>query len=86
MSGVEIRITRDRSRCVLCGGPNECVMARPSGDAPAARGASPPDESTASEPCWCVDRVFPGGLTQAAIESDGGASCICRSCLEGSEP
>ncbi len=68
---VEIEI--DRSRCALCGGPNDCALAaRTSGD--------PADPKEA--PCWCVDHVFPEALTRAATAKDGGGACVCRACLE----
>ena len=60
----------DRSRCVLCGGPNACVMER------RAQGEK------VDEPCWCVSRVFPDSITKRATERDGGASCICEACLD----
>ena len=62
----------DRSRCVLCGGPNGCVMAGGAGGG-------------ADERCWCVDLEFPAALTQRAETIDGGASCICRHCVEGAD-
>jgi hypothetical protein len=73
-SRVEIRI--DRSRCVLCGEANDCAMAR--GD----------DGQTNEAPCWCVGEAFPGRLLERARDTDDGASCICRRCLEraASEP
>jgi hypothetical protein len=64
---IEVRV--EASRCVLCGGPNDCALARP--------GAASSDA-----PCWCVDRVFPARLSERASERDGGASCICRRCLD----
>ena len=67
--------TVDRSRCVLCGGPNDCALAQ--------AGA---DEDEAAEPCWCVGREFPTVLVDRATRRDGGASCICRSCLDASHP
>jgi hypothetical protein len=65
----------DRSRCVLCGGPNDCALERPGEDG---------DE--AAQPCWCVGRVFPTVLVDRATRRDGGASCICRRCLEAASP
>jgi len=70
MSGDTIQLEIDRSRCVLCGAPNECVMARRSAGEDVA------------DPCWCVERSFPEAITKLASERDGGASCICASCLE----
>jgi hypothetical protein len=56
------------ARCSLCGGPNDCAMARVSG----AR----------DEPCWCVDRRFPEPLLARARVRDEGAACVCRRCLD----
>ena len=70
---VELEI--DRSRCVLCGGPNECALARSSGESVGASKA----------PCWCVSESFPAALLERAAARDGGASCICRRCLERSQ-
>lgn len=70
MTEQQVELKVDRSRCVLCGGRNDCVMERQ------ARGESIDD------PCWCVDRTFPEALTKDASERDGGASCICLACLE----
>jgi hypothetical protein len=64
---VEIKI--DRSRCVLCGEPNECALAED-------------DETDTAEPCWCVSESFPVTLCESATDLDGGSSCICRRCLE----
>ena len=36
----------------------------------------------AEDPCWCVAQSFPDALTKKADKVDGGASCICRSCLK----
>ncbi|HEB90107.1 MAG TPA: hypothetical protein ENI85_11090 [Deltaproteobacteria bacterium] len=69
-STVELEV--DRSRCVLCGGPNECALARSSGGSAGASKA----------PCWCVSERFPAALLDRAAARDGGASCICRRCLE----
>ena len=71
-------ITVDRSRCVLCGRPNECVLARR--EAQERDGSDSPQSST--ESCWCVAEVFPESLTLRASDRDGGESCICRACLE----
>jgi hypothetical protein len=68
VSRSEARISLDRSRCVLCGEPNECALAR--------------DQADAGEPCWCVGQSFPRTLRVRATEQDGGESCICRRCLE----
>ncbi len=69
-----VELTIDRSRCVLCGGPNECALAR-----------SPSGPDIASEaPCWCVSETFPASLLERADAKDGGARCICRDCLERS--
>jgi len=65
-----ISVEVDRRLCVLCAGPNDCVMAkREAGE-------------EAEDPCWCVAQSFPYALTKKANKVDGGASCICRSCLE----
>jgi hypothetical protein len=86
MSDDVVRLTIDPGRCVLCGGPNDCLLARDeardeagarSGD---ARGhAERPDRE---EACWCVGRVFPESLQARATAHDGGARCICRACLD----
>ncbi len=70
MPGRIVDLDLDRSRCVLCGGPNACVMER------RARGEQVDD------PCWCVGRTFPSAITERASERDGGASCLCQACLE----
>lgn len=67
---LDVDLNLDRSRCVLCGGPNACVMER------RARG------ETVEEPCWCVARVFPASVKAKADERDGGASCLCERCLD----
>jgi len=67
MSDARIEIRIDRSRCVLCGRPNDCALAR--------------DGTPADGPCWCVDESFPPPLLDRAQAKDGGASCICRDCL-----
>jgi hypothetical protein len=76
MKGTEIALSIDRSRCVLCGGPNECAMALE--DVSEREAGNVAKE----EPCWCVGQVFPKALTEGATARDGGASCICRSCLD----
>ena len=58
----------DRSRCALCGEPNDCALARAATDG--------------TERCWCVDVDFPAELRERATAADGGASCICRRCAE----
>jgi len=55
-------------KCSLCGGPNDCAL---------ARGAADP-----ANPCWCVERSFPEPLLARARARDGGAACICRACLD----
>ena len=70
MPGQIIDLDVDRSRCVLCGEPNDCVMER------RARGEAVDD------PCWCVARVFPVAVTERATARDDGASCICEACLD----
>ena len=80
MRGAVVQIQIDQSRCVLCGGPNDCVMARARADrAEAETGEA---ESQANERCWCVDAVFPESLRTEATARDKGASCICRTCLD----
>ena len=74
LGAIEVAADVDRSRCALCGEPNECVMASP---------AHETGEEAA--PCWCVDRRFPVELTSAAAARDGGAACICRACLDANE-
>ena len=73
MSGQIVDLELDRSRCVLCGGPNACVLER------RARG------ETVDDPCWCVGRIFPARLTERASERDGGASCVCEACLDAAD-
>lgn len=65
-----VELDVDRSLCVLCGAPNDCVMAK------RATGIAIDD------PCWCVSEEFPKALSERATERDGGASCICLRCLE----
>lgn len=69
MNRSEVGITIDRSRCALCGKPNECALAKEAG-------------AKASLRCWCVGQSFPESLLARATERDGGDSCICRRCLE----
>ena len=71
MSDSRIEISVDRSRCVICGEPNDCALAR-EGDA-------------SKEPCWCVGKAFPADLRERATTRDGGESCICRRCLDSSQ-
>ena len=70
MSGQVVDLDVDRSRCVLCGGPNACVMER------RAKGEQVDD------PCWCVARVFSAEVLDRANARDEGASCICEACLD----
>ena len=70
MSPQLVDLEVDRSRCVLCGGPNACVIER------RARG------EVVDDPCWCVSRVFPANVTERANALDGGARCICETCLD----
>lgn len=78
MSGAEARLVVDRSRCVLCGGPNDCALARrEAAVASDARSRNAPEQT-----CWCVGRVFPESLTRRATQRDGGARCVCLACLE----
>jgi hypothetical protein len=42
---------------------------------------SPSVASPADAPCWCLTAIFPKNLTTQATEKDGGAACICQSCL-----
>ncbi|HIF94577.1 MAG TPA: hypothetical protein EYQ60_15870 [Myxococcales bacterium] len=71
MSDSTIRFSVDRSRCVICGGPNDCALA----------GADANGDKR-DAPCWCVEETFPTSLLDVANARDGGASCICRHCLE----
>ena len=73
-SFVDLEIEVDRSRCVICGGPNDCALARRAGNR----------EADAGEPCWCVAETFPADLLDRANARDGGESCVCRRCLERS--
>jgi hypothetical protein len=68
MSDSLTTIKLDRSRCALCGEPNDCALAR--------------DGAKSDEPCWCVAESFPAELLEAATAEDGGESCVCRRCLE----
>jgi hypothetical protein len=54
--------------CSLCGGPNDCAL---------ARGTAGRDV-----PCWCVDRRFPEALLAQGRLREGGSACICRGCLD----
>jgi hypothetical protein len=67
MSDARVEIRIDRSRCVLCGQPNDCALAR--------------EGQPGDGPCWCVDETFPTSLRERARAKDDGASCICRACL-----
>jgi len=67
MSGSQVGITIDRSRCALCGEPNECALAQ--------------DGVESDKPCWCVGESFSASLRARATDEDGGGSCICRDCL-----
>lgn len=67
MSRTDLEIKIARSCCVLCGGPNDCALAR--------------DNPLDATPCWCVSETFPTRLQEQATERDAGASCICRACL-----
>ena len=69
MNRSEVEITVDRSRCALCGEPNECALAKEAG-------------AKASPRCWCVGQSFPESLLARATGRDGGDCCICRRCLE----
>lgn len=73
MSTHPIKVQADPSLCVLCGAPNDCVMAR--------KKLSPSVAPQADAPCWCLTAIFPKNLTTQATEKDGGAACICQSCL-----
>jgi hypothetical protein len=68
MSDVRLTIEVDRSLCVLCGGPNDCVLARGDGKS--------------DERCWCVGKTFTADLLAKATAKDDGASCVCRKCLD----
>ena len=70
MSDVRLEVVVDKSRCVLCGGPNDCALAV--------------DGKKGDQPCWCVSETFPASLLEAATAKDDGASCVCRQCLESS--
>ena len=51
-----ISVEVDRRLCVLCAGPNDCVMAkREAGE-------------EAEDPCWCVAQSFPDALTKKATK------------------
>ena len=53
-----ISVEVDRRLCVLCAGPNDCVMAkREAGE-------------EAEDPCWCVAQSFPDALTKKANKVD----------------
>ena len=56
MSEVRLVVEADRTRCVLCGEPNECLL---------ARGDVQPGER-----CWCVAETFPAALTERATATD----------------
>ena len=78
MSESTSQIKVDRSRCVLCGGPNDCALAKVDVQSKSRGGADARSEA----PCWCVGESFPLRLLEAANAKDAGASCVCRACLE----
>jgi hypothetical protein len=45
-------VPRAAAACALCGGPNDCALAKPAAQRP--------------ERCWCVGRHFPRELLDAA--------------------
>ncbi len=82
----------DASRCVLCGEPNDCALARRGGGELGEPGEpSEPSESREgggdlagedAAPCWCRPLRFPPALLARARTLDGGTACVCRRCLE----
>ena len=54
------------TRCPLCGGENQCAMARGAADASG---------------CWCSKTPVPMALRMRVAAERGGA-CICRTCVE----
>ncbi|MCC6353164.1 MAG: cysteine-rich CWC family protein [Verrucomicrobiae bacterium] len=57
----------DQAVCPLCGGPNECLHARP---------------CEGEGPCWCIEFVFPKELLDLVPDEAKRRACICRRCLE----
>jgi hypothetical protein len=51
--------------CPLCGGPNECAVAR-SGDF--------------ATPCWCREVTFDAAVLARVPEAQRNRSCICKLC------
>ncbi len=71
MSDSRIKISVDRSICVICGEANDCALAR--------------EGEASKQSCWCVGKAFPAALRERATARDGGESCICRRCLDSSQ-
>jgi hypothetical protein len=58
----------DDTRCPICGGDNECAMAK---GEPASR-------------CWCQDAEISDELMERVPEEARGKACICPRCTGGS--
>jgi hypothetical protein len=56
----------DRSKCPLCGEPNQCALA-----------ADP-----AATQCWCDTVVFPAELLAKIPPEAVRKTCVCQKCLE----
>lgn len=55
-------------RCPLCGGPNDCAVAR-------AR--------TFETPCWCRAVTIAPEMLARVPPAARGRACLCRACAEG---
>ena len=60
----------DKSKCPLCGKPNQCAMeiARESG--------------VDAGPCWCVNVDFSADLLAKLPADAQNKACICKACAE----
>jgi prepilin-type processing-associated H-X9-DG protein len=54
-------------QCPLCGGPNDCLLCRP---------------TARQDRCWCVSEEFPGELLAQIPQPFRNRACICRLCVE----
>lgn len=69
--GLRSAVASDLSRCLVCGEPNDCALAKRS-DAGAERGETS---------CWCVAEDFPRELVQRLSALAESPRCVCRACL-----
>jgi hypothetical protein len=55
----------DRTRCPLCGQPNDCAR----------------EKGQNKKDCWCVFETFSADILELVPEDKKGKACICRACL-----